>query len=294
MMKTGQALELREHGAKEGDKLVMMSLRQGDMELHAHHFFELAYVTEGTALQNLNGTVGKVQKGDYFLLDYNSVHSYQDSRDFSLINCLFLPEIIDRTLAGCHTFEELLRVCLIRYYKQYYGRTPGNHVFHDEDGRILTLLLGMQEEYREQNTGYTEIFRCRLLEILIHTMRKIIKEDSLAHGNVQSTAVLQAIQYLEEHFAEKTVLGSFCQEHHYSLQYISRRFRQETGLTAREYLQKIRMERGCELLAGSDLQIQEVAHEVGYEDLKFFNQVFRRLLLMSPGEYRKMSRATRG
>ena len=40
---------------------------------------------------------------------------------------------------------------------------------------------------------------------------------------------------------------------------------------------------------GSDMTVQKIAQEVGYEDVKFFNQLFRRKLKMSPGEFRKMS-----
>ncbi len=283
-------LELDEQARGKEEKLVMMSLRQEDMGSHGHRFFELSYITGGTALHTLNGVSGPVQKGDYFLLDYGSVHSFEDSRDLTLINCLFLPEVIDDTLAGCRTIEELLRVCLIRYHRQYYGRSPSNRVFHDEDGEILNLLQGMQEEYREKNTGYAEIFRCRLLEILIRVMRKILQgETQFGKSRQQSTLVQEAIAYLDAHYRERMVTGRFCEEYHYSPQYVSRRFRQETGLTALEYLQKVRIERSCELLSGSELQIQEIAREVGYEDVKFFGKVFRKLLHMSPGEYRRMT-----
>ena len=54
-----------------------------------------------------------------------------------------------------------------------------------------------------------------------------------------------------------------------------------------EYLQKIRIEKCCELLAGSEMSIQEIAHSVGYEDAKFFQQVFKRMVKMSPREYRR-------
>ena len=58
--------------------------------------------------------------------------------------------------------------------------------------------------------------------------------------------------------------------------YVSRKFKQETGLIALEYLQRIRAEKSCELLAGSDMLILEIIHEVGYTDSKFFHKVFCR------------------
>ena len=261
-----------------------------DKNLHAHDCFELAYVTKGSAEHTVNGVTEKVQRGDYFIIDYGSRHSYQNGKDLELINCLFLPEAIEETLAGSESFEDILRVCLIRYHKQYFGKTPVNRIFHDEDGRILQLLLGMQEEYAKKQTGYQDIFRYRLMELIILTMRMIVWKDSAEQMNapLKSDLIAEMVHYLEGHYTEKNVLGKFCVNSHYNLQYLSRRFKKETGITATEYIQKLRIEKACRLLRGSDLQIREIAHLVGYEDLKFFNKLFLRMLRLTPREYRKI------
>lgn len=283
-------ISLQSIARQEQEKLAIRPFEQEDVTAHGHDCFELVYVTGGTAVQNINGTIGTVSKGDYYIIDRGSVHAYQESKHFTLINCLFLPEIIDATMAGCSSFEELLRVCLVRYYKQRLEKGTVDRIFHDEDGRILELLKGMQNEYEEQSIGCQEIFRCRLLEILILTMRKVVgcEADVRNRQSEKSQMILEAVRFLEEHFPEKTVLGHFCESYHYSQQYISRKFKQETGFTALEYLQKLRIEKGCELLAGSDLRITEIAQRIGYEDVKFFHTVFKRMVGVSPREYRKM------
>lgn len=289
-MEKKNTIRLKDNVTDVNDKLAVKPFAQDDITIHDHDCFEMAYVTGGSAGQTLNNITETVRKGDYFIIDYGSSHSYQNCQRLTLINCLFLPEIIDDTLSGCRSFDELLRVCLIRYHKQYLGKTPVNRIFHDEDGRVLQLLKGMQEEYEEKNIGYKEIFRSRLMEIVILTMRKVMKEHSASlEQEVQSTVILEAIRYLNANYTQKAVLGSFCQESHYSMQYISRLFKQETGLTALEYLHKVRIEKCCELLQGSDLRIQEIAHRAGYEDMKFFHEIFRRLVHMSPREYRRMT-----
>lgn len=224
MSQKTRTVALSKNAAEPDDKLMVKPFIQADITAHDHDCFELAYVTGGTAVQTLNGVSEIVYKGDYFIIDYGSEHSYQNTRNFTLINCLFLSEIIDDTMAGCRSFDELLRVCLIRYRRQYLGKTPVNRIFHDEDGRILNLLQGMQEEYLAKNTGYREIFRGRLLEILILTMRKVVEEhDSGNDQSNRSDMVQEAIKYLEIHYSDKAVLGSFCSKHHYSQQYVSRR-----------------------------------------------------------------------
>lgn len=292
-MRSRYTISFRKFADDSADRLVIKPFVQEDTMVHDHDCFELAYVTAGTAEQTLDGVTDMVRQGDFFIIDWGSSHSYQNCRGFTLINCLFLAEVIDDTLAGHKSFEELLRVCLIRYHRQYLGKTSANRIFHDEDGRVLRLLEGMREEYVRKDTGYEEIFRGRLLEILILTMRQVVREQEdkdisrQLRKNAKSDMILEMLKFLEAHYEDRAVLKLFCQKYHYSLPYVSRRFKQETGMTALAYLQKIRVEKCCELLAGSNQPIQSIARKAGYEDTKFFNQVFKRLVGLTPGEYRR-------
>lgn len=284
-MQGRNTIEFQQFIADESDKLVMLPYSQEDLKSHSHRFFELTYITGGTAGHTLEGESRDLFAGDYFIVDYGSSHSYENSRGLTLINCLFLPEIVDETLVNCRSFDTLLQGCLIKYYRMSLGQEKGNRIFHDETGRILALMKGMQEEYEERKVGYSQILRCRLLEILLLMLRDLIPEERKRPKN---TAVLEVLSYVEANYQNSVTLGAFCEKKHYSMPYISRRFKQETGMTVREYLQKVRVERSCELLAGSDMRISEIAREVGYEDIKFFNQVFRRLMKLSPRDYRKL------
>lgn len=264
-------------------------MEQKDTPPHDHNCFELAYILEGSAVQVLDGNSVRVKKGDYFIVDYGSKHGYSRCRNMKLINCMFVSEMLDEALTDCQSFEQLIRICLIRYSRQYSGQAAAGRIFQDQDGRVLQLLRGIMEEYHSKQTGYKEVFRCRMLELLILTMRKVLeKENTEVLDKTQSFAVTEAVRYINAHYAEKSILGKFCEQYHYSLQYMSRRFKQETGMTAQEYIQKVRIEKSCELLKGGQLSIQEVARAVGYEDVKFFNQLFRKMIQMTPGEYRKI------
>lgn len=285
-MSKEHTIDLKEVTLDTTDKLVMMPCSQDNMEIHTHHFFELVYVTSGSTNHTLNGISSKLETGDYFIVDYGSKHSYEESKELTLINCLFLPEVIDETLSGCHSFDALMHCCLIKYYTPSFGETPVNRIFHDQNGSILHLLLGMQKEYFEKQAGYTEIFRCRLVELMILTLRSGMKHNK---KQPKTTAILEVIHYIDKQYQTSVKLSTFCEEHHYSLQYISKRFKQETGLTVQEYLQKVRIKKSCELLAGSSLRISEVAQAVGYNDTKFFQTIFKRFVKVSPREYRRLS-----
>ncbi len=286
-MKEHFTQEIRLIATDISEKLVMMRLMQDNLGQHDHHFFELAYVAAGTAKHTLNGTSGTLQPGDYFFIDYGSYHSYEQVQDLDLINCLFLPEFIDETLQGCESLDALLHACMIRYHRMTIGESWADRIFHDRDGQIGHLLTGMVEEYKNQKLGSTEIFRCRLTEILIHTLRTLV-QPKRPHSD--STIINEVLHFADAYYHETINLQKFCEQKHYNLSYISRRFKQETGMTFRDYVQKIRIEKCCELLAGSDMPVGDIARIVGYEDVQFFHSVFKKFLHMTPREYRRLQK----
>jgi two-component system response regulator YesN len=88
-------------------------------------------------------------------------------------------------------------------------------------------------------------------------------------------------------YADDVSLQAFAAEHGVSLAYFSRLFKDEVGMTFSDYLTHIRMERAKELLARGDLRPGEISALVGYEDPKYFGQIFKRVAGMSPIDYQR-------
>lgn len=57
-----------------------------------------------------------------------------------------------------------------------------------------------------------------------------------------------------------------------------------------EYLNRIRIQKSCLFLKRSSMSIVEIAFSVGYNNLSHFNRYFRRIMGMSPREYRNRSK----
>ena len=70
----------------------------------------------------------------------------------------------------------------------------------------------------------------------------------------------------------------------------TRRFRVATNQSPIEYWQQLRVQTAKELLASSNLSIQEVALEVGYNDQGHLTRVFKKLLSQTPSDYRNVVR----
>lgn len=65
-----------------------------------------------------------------------------------------------------------------------------------------------------------------------------------------------------------------------------RRFREATGLTPLDYVLALRLEKAKQWLETSDMPVEGIANEIGYEDASFFSRMFRRKVGMTPAHYR--------
>jgi AraC-like DNA-binding protein len=64
-------------------------------------------------------------------------------------------------------------------------------------------------------------------------------------------------------------------------------FKTQTGVELRQYLVGARLERAAQLLRGTDMQIKEISHVVGYQHVPSFDRIFRKRFNVSPSDYRR-------
>ena len=85
---------------------------------------------------------------------------------------------------------------------------------------------------------------------------------------------------------------------YYSVPHVCRVFRDVTGVSVKELINKVRIDRAKELLHDPDLTVSDVAHKVGYDQLQSFIKLFKKRLGLTPGDYRRLrcapASATRG
>ena len=273
------------HKTFDGAIRVMQLNKESIAKPHTHEFLELVYIANGTATHTIDGISGVLQAGDYFVIDYSTTHEYfSEKGDLTVINCLFIPELLDKTFSGVKSFNDLAE----RYFFRITGRKikgpASNQVFSD-DGAVGILFQKMLEEYNEKNDGYTEMLRCMLGEIIIRTIRRIGSDDAV------SDVTAHILEQIQKKYMQPLNLEALCRELHYSLPYISAKFKAETGITFTAALQNKRIEESCRLLCESTLCVADIAEKVGYSSIKFFNKIFRQITKMTPREYRKQSKA---
>jgi two-component system response regulator YesN len=95
-----------------------------------------------------------------------------------------------------------------------------------------------------------------------------------------------ALQYIHAHCFLNVSLEKVAAVIYLNPIYFSQLFKQRMGIGYKDYVIQLRMERAKELLCDSSLRITDVAELVGYPDIRYFTQVFRKRYNVTPTEYR--------
>jgi transcriptional regulator GlxA family with amidase domain len=98
--------------------------------------------------------------------------------------------------------------------------------------------------------------------------------------------IRQSEEYLQQHFDRDISIDNLAKQAGMGPRNFIRRFKAATGRVPGAYLQTLRVSAAKELLEHGGSSIQAVSSKIGYEDIGFFRNLFKRHTGMTPGEYR--------
>lgn len=131
--------------------------------------------------------------------------------------------------------------------------------------RKLGKHLIVDTAFREQ--CYYQSFSPRL----DHGDETILRVQHQLHSQFQNTVMVKELAEYS-HLTERTFL---------------RRFVKATGVKPTQYLQQLRIQKACELIESSRDAVENIAQQVGYEDVSAFRKTFIKIIGQTPKEFRK-------
>ena len=105
----------------------------------------------------------------------------------------------------------------------------------------------------------------------------------LDHGD---PAVLKAQHYVQKNFMKPVATAELSALSHLTGRTFLRRFTKATGLKPRQYIQRLRIQKACDLIEQTNATVDTIALKVGYEDSSAFRRMFARTVGLSPRDFR--------
>jgi two-component system response regulator YesN len=119
-----------------------------------------------------------------------------------------------------------------------------------------------------------------------HTVTEIIDAVKDTQQKKLMKVIEQAKAYIADHYTNDLTLEIISEQINVSQTHFSRIFKLETGLNFVDYLTKVRLDKAIELLKATDMTIKQICFEVGFNDPNYFSKVFKKVLGVTPGEYK--------
>ena len=95
------------------------------------------------------------------------------------------------------------------------------------------------------------------------------------------------LYYIDKSYAEPLKLESIAPLFGYNSSYLGKLFSQKMGVSFNTYLDQLRIQHATELLTETDMKVYEIAAKVGYKNVDYFHQKFKKIMNQSPAEFRK-------
>lgn len=109
-----------------------------------------------------------------------------------------------------------------------------------------------------------------------------------SHRSIRKKLPIQDIQnYILSNYNDANLnLAGTARSFNVSEGYLSSTFKETIGICFAEYLENIRIEKSCELLSNSTATIMDIAEKTGYNSVYSFRRAFKRIMHISPSDYR--------
>jgi AraC-like DNA-binding protein/ligand-binding sensor protein len=125
-----------------------------------------------------------------------------------------------------------------------------------------------------------------LLNIFAKQVEALANQLMVTQAHAEPPVITRAKAFIKEHQHEDLTLTGVSKALHMSPFYFCKLFRKWTGITFTNYLSRIRIETAKEQLLNPHVRISEVAYDIGFQSLTHFNRVFRKVVGLSPTQYR--------
>ncbi|MFK0522043.1 helix-turn-helix domain-containing protein [Paenibacillus illinoisensis] len=258
-----------------------------EMHTHSHEFIEITYISEGSGVHYIGDESVSVEQGTLIFIPIGLSHVFRPKtpkKDSPLIvyNCLFPLEYLYELRSGFPQASEMIDFFTNEKLSWYSAK--------DSKGIYNSMFYEMYHEFSARPPGYFAVMTSLVIRMLTGLYRHQIQINMPVKDMPQWMAVDKAIDYINRNYESELKLREIAAKANLSERQFSRLFQRQTGMNFINYIQNIRMEAACRLLVTNHCSVTEISVAVGYTDLKFFHQLFKKKTGSTPRQYRATAR----
>ena len=251
---------------------------------HWHHSFEFIEILEGEYQCHVSGKTFLAHPGDLCIINRSRIHRILNQKkercrkkvlifdpDYFIHN----PEIYQKYV------KPLQEETAFSHMQLKFKSGMGAELIHLID-EIDRLNSEKPVGYEMETIGLIYLL-LRRLYLVHHQQEKLLQENYDLNSTIQRKMTL----YIYEHYAEHLTLEKIAQAGLVSKSTCIRLFKEYTGKSPIDFLNRYRLEVSSQLLKNSHRSITDIAFECGFSQASYFNRQFKKEYGSSPNQYRQ-------
>jgi two-component system response regulator YesN len=160
---------------------------------------------------------------------------------------------------------------------------------HERCSNILSKNR-KDEEYRHFLSELSSNSSMTKLKVFEKTVNDWFSKYVKIQSDSFSKVTLGAMDILKANYNSEVTLEEAALALSVTPQYLSKVFKEDTGMTFKEYMTELRLEESKQLLKRGDYSIKEICFKVGYNDTSYFIRAFKKYEGLTPKDYQKIYR----
>ena len=254
---------------------------------HFHKEYELHLIVASSGKVFIGDYIGNFHPQSLFLTGPNLPHNWisQVEEDEVVPKRDMLVNFTDELLeGGSQVFTELKSLSPLLERAQYGIEFRCQKTI----AQALTLMQRIEDTHGMARLGHFFVLlealcACEDYQVLSGgATAQLADEHSIDRTN-------RAVDYIFAHYARELSLEEVAHYLGIKPTYFSRVFKQATGRTFVEFVNRLRISKSCELLAVGDKAVTDVCFESGFNNISNFNRRFQQLKGMTPSHYRRLA-----
>lgn len=253
------------------------------------NYMEIRYILEGYLQVEINGETLSMQEGDLLIVSEDAIHRDLPSQsegivlNISCINDVFTPVFFEKI--DTSPLKEFLRKSIL-FYNQDNKYIYLQSTSKSQSEEMQWYCYNFYREAKNQYPGYADIcvgHLVRLFSLCITSYHFHFSKSD--HALYLETLFHSVSEYMKENLIS-VKLKDLTEIFHHNPDFFNRLIKKHTGMTYSQYLIYLRMDRAKTLLITTDLSIETIVFQCGYNNKGFFFRKFKEYTGYYPKEYR--------
>ena len=244
----------------------------------------LIQVTGGNARVSIGTEVAEAHVGDFLFVPSSLVFRVESCEGPTSIRCL----VFDRGLVE-ENMENFDGEINYMFYVQSFSRIVAFRKGHPIYEQLAYYMNEAYEEYISKDVCFRLPVRAHIYLLVSTVLRYYASSrselDRMVYHNV--IRLRPVIEYIAEHYAEKTYIETLADMITVSPDYFTKMFKDSIGTTPIDYINGVRVNHALRLLTLTDTPVNEIAEKTGFSNPNYFHKIFKSYMTTSPLAYRK-------